>query len=272
VTTEGRTSERVSAWRYVPPNAVTATSIIIGVIAIQTAIAGRPVEAAWWGLLVTLTDKLDGLLAGLLKARSEFGVQLDSLADLVSFGVVPAAVFWTLYSTRPELGWATGGPRLGLRVLCAAWTVAVAFRLARFNVLAQKGPLEHYTGTPSTMTAGIVQALLLAALKYADPSLIAPERLDRWRLLGPLRTDAIVPWLPFTLLLGAVGMLSPLRVPKLGRTFHPAATVLLVTAVGFGYAVGVARRLPEYLFLGGLYYVFVCIAYHLRTRSTATAT
>lgn len=250
-----------------PPNAVTALSIVFGVVAVETAVAGRPVSAAWWGLLVTLTDKLDGMLASLLKAQSAFGVQLDSLADLIAFGVVPSVVFWTLYSTRPELGWSAGWGRAGLRAVSSLYTVAVAVRLARFNLLQQKGAQHHYTGTPSTMTAGILLSFLLAMLKYADPSHAAPERLDGWRLLGGLSTEAVLPWLPLTLLLGAAGMLSPLRVPKLGRAFHPAVTVLLLGAVGFGYTVGAMRRLPEYLCGGGLYYLGVCVAYHLRTRT-----
>jgi CDP-diacylglycerol--serine O-phosphatidyltransferase len=256
-------------WRYVPPNVVTACSVVFGVVAVQSAIAGRPVTAAWWGLLVTLTDKLDGLLAGLLKASSAFGVQLDSLADLVAFGVVPSVVYWTLYSTRPELGWASGWPSLGLRAICCLYVVAVAVRLARFNVLAQKGTIHHYTGTPSTMTAGMLLSFLLAVLKYADPAHVAPEHLDPWRLLDGLSTEALVPYLPFSLLIGAVGMLSNLRVPKLGRSFHPVVTVILLSAVGFGYTVGVLRRLPEYLFGGGVYYLGICVAYHVRTRNKA---
>jgi CDP-diacylglycerol--serine O-phosphatidyltransferase len=260
-----------SRWRYVPPNAVTALSIVFGVIAIQTAVQGRPVSAAWWGLLVMLTDKLDGTLAGLLKAQSGFGVQLDSLADLVAFGVVPSVVYFTLYWSRPELGWTGTGPSLALRAICCLYTVAVALRLARFNVLAQKGPIVHYTGITSTMTAGVLMSMLLAVLKYADSSHVAPEHLDRWRLLGGLSTEALLPYMPFTLLLGAVGMLSSLRVPKLGRTFHPAVTVILLIAVGFGYAMGLARRLPEYLFGGGLYYLGICVAYHLRTRGATSS-
>jgi phosphatidylserine synthase len=256
-------------WRYIPPNAVTAASIVFGVVAVQTAVAGRPVTAAWWGLLVTLTDKLDGFLAGLLKAQSAFGVQLDSLADMVAFGVVPSVVYWTLFSTRSELGWTEGWHREGLRVICCAYAVAVALRLARFNVMAQKGPQKHYTGIPSTMTAGTLMAFLLAMLKYASPSHIAPEHLDNWRLLGGLSTEVVIPYLPWTLLLGAVGMLSGLRVPKLGRTFNPVVTVVLLVAVGFGYSVGIARHLPEYLAGGGVYYLGICVAYHLRTRGQA---
>jgi phosphatidylserine synthase len=260
-----------SWWRYVPPNAVTAASLVLGVLAIQSAVRGRIVDAAWWGLLVTLTDKLDGLLANLLKSTSSFGVQMDSLADLLAFGAVPATVMYAFFYAHPELGWSAGFPYFALKAICAVYAVAVAVRLARFNVMATKGPHLHYSGTPSTMTAGMLMAFFLMCLKYADPSLTQPEALDSWRWLGPVRTDALVPYLPFTLLLGAFGMLSPLRVPRLGRARHRVTTVLLLSAVVFGYTVGVARRLPEYLFGGGVYYLGICIAYHLRTRRPAEA-
>src|SRR4051794_40808035 len=100
-------------WRYVPPNVVTSVSLMLGVLAIESAVDGRPIDAAWWGLLVTLTDKLDGFLASALKGTSAFGVQMDSLADLVAFGAVPATVFYAFFSTRPSLGWATGGASIG---------------------------------------------------------------------------------------------------------------------------------------------------------------
>ncbi|HZS41019.1 MAG TPA: CDP-alcohol phosphatidyltransferase family protein [Polyangia bacterium] len=253
-------------WRYLPPNAVTASSLVFGVIAVEVAIAGRPIEATWWGLICLFTDKLDGFLAGALKAGSTFGMQLDSLADLSSFGVVPATILFAFFSTRPQLGWATGGGLLALRVLCCAWVIAVGVRLARFNVAAARGPHQHYTGTPSTMTAGLVLTLFLTCLKYADPRWSAPETHDSWRWLGPLRTDALVRWVPLAMVAGAAGMLSPLRVPRLGRTRHRATDALLLAAVLFGYGVGLARRLPEYLFLGGMLYVVLCVAYHLRTR------
>ena len=257
---------RARFWKYVPPNAVTASSLVFGLIAVESAVRGRPITAAWWGLLVTLTDKLDGLITGLLDARSPFGVQLDSLADLLAFGLVPAIVTYSFFSARPALGWTSGAGAVGLEIICAIYLVAAAVRLARFNVLAARGPIEHYTGTPSTMTAGMLMAFFLACLKYSDPELIAPESLDHLRLLGGLRLDAVVPYLPFTLLLGAAGMLSPLRVPKLGRTRSIATDVILFAAVAAGYSVGIARRLPEYLFGGGVYYLGLCVAFHLRTR------
>lgn len=253
-------------WRFVPPNVVTAAGLVLGTLAVQSALAGRPVAAAWWGLLVCLTDKLDGLLASLLKASSAFGVQLDSLADLVAFGVVPSAVFYAYFSTRPELGWGAGAGLLGLRAITCLYVVAAGVRLAKFNVAAAEGPSRHYTGVPSTMTAGILLTVFLTTLKYAAPG---AERLDDWRWLGGLRLDGLLPLLPWALLAGGAAMLSPLRVPKLGRTPHRVTDVLLFSAVAFGYGVGVARHLPEYLAAGGLLYLAVSVAYHLRTRGAA---
>jgi phosphatidylserine synthase len=244
--------------RFFAPNAVTALSLALAVISVEQAVRGRPIDAAWWGLVCVLTDKLDGLVASALKATSTFGMQLDSLADLLAFGVVPATVLFAFFDARPELGW-SGVP---LRAITIAYVIACALRLARFNVAERAA---HYSGVPSTMTAGTLLTLMLATLKYADPALARPESLDGWRLL-PLRTDAIVPLLPFAWLAGAAGMLAPLRVPRIGRTRHLATTILLGAAVALGIVFGFLRREPEYLFAGGLTWLAISAVYHVRTR------
>jgi CDP-diacylglycerol---serine O-phosphatidyltransferase len=253
-------------WRYLVPNAFTGASIVFAVLAIEDAIGGRILAAAWWALYGTLTDRLDGAAAKMLKAQSEFGVQFDSLADLAIFGVAPSAVFFAFYARHPELGWAAAAGRVALAALCVTWTLATAVRLARFNVASAHGPVDHYLGTPSTMTAGIVGVAFLTALKYADPSWTAPETSDPWRLLGGARLDAALPWMPLGLLVGAVGMLSPLRVPKLGRTRSRALDVVLGVIVAVGYGAGLFHRLPEYMLAGGLGYLVACVVFHLRTR------
>jgi len=258
-----------SRWRYAVPNAFTAASLVFAVLAIEDAIRGRIVAAMWWGLYGTLTDRLDGAAAKMLKAQSAFGVQFDSLADLAIFGIVPPAVFYAFYVRHPALGWSSPVGRAALVALCAAWTLATAARLARFNVASASGPVAHYSGTPSTMTAGIVGVAFLTALKYADPSWTAPEtpRLDDpWRLLDGARLDATLPFLPLLLLVGAAGMLSPLRVPKLGRARSRALTVVLAVTVAVGYVAGLFHRLPEYMLAGGLVYIGACVVFHLRTR------
>src|SRR5579863_1686701 len=117
---------RVSTWRYVIPNAITCVGLVFGALGVQAALRGRPLAAAWWGLYCTLTDRLDGATAKALGATSEFGVQLDSLTDLVSFGIVPPAVFYAYFSARPALGWTTPPMHALLAAAAVAFTVASA--------------------------------------------------------------------------------------------------------------------------------------------------
>jgi CDP-diacylglycerol--serine O-phosphatidyltransferase len=253
------------------PNLATTASLVLALVAIQFAIRGRPVAAAWFCLLCTLTDKLDGLLARTFRGTSEFGVQFDSLADLCSFGVAPAVIFYAYFAAHPELGWAGGAGLVALQVVSALWVVCAALRLARYNVAAAQGPSAHFTGTPTTMTAGIVVSLFLMVLTYSAPALSAPETFSSWRLLGALRLDALVPLLPLALVAGGVSMISPVRIPKLGRTRSRVLDVVLITMVVFGYTMGIVRRLPEYLVGGGIYWYGLGVAYHLRTRRRAEA-
>jgi Ca2+/Na+ antiporter len=81
-----------------------------------------------------------------------------------------------------------------------------------------------------------------------------------------VRLDGLLPFAPLLLAIGAVGMLSPLRVPRLGRTRSRALDVVLVVTVAFGYGAGLFHRLPEYMLAGGLVYLAACVVYHWRTR------
>ena len=262
----GNSPRRVAAWRYVIPNGITALSIVFGALGIQAALRGRPLAAAWWGLYCTLTDRLDGATAKALSAQSELGVQLDSLADMVSFGLVPPSVLYAYYSSRPALGWTTPWMHALLAAAAIAFTLAAAFRLARYNVKMAHGGAAHYTGTPTTMSAGILLVLFLTCLKYSDAALRYPEDLDHLYLLGHIRLDMLVPYVPLLLVAGAGGMLSPLRVPKLGRTKSKITTFLLFGTALAGYVAGLFHALPEYLAGGGLFYLGLCVRYHLRSR------
>jgi CDP-diacylglycerol--serine O-phosphatidyltransferase len=258
---------RVAAWRYVVPNAITSLSIVFGVLGVQAALGGRFIAAAWWGLYCTLTDRLDGATAKALGAQSELGVQLDSLADLLSFGLLPPTVLYGYYAARPALGWTTPSMRVLLAALAVLFTLAAALRLARYNVRMAQGGDTHYTGTPTTMTAGIVLVLFLTCLKYSDPSWRYPEDTDHIYLLDHIRLDMLLPYVPLLLVAGAVGMLAPLRVPKLQRTNSKITTLLLFGAALIGYGAGLFHALPEYMLGGGLFYLGICVRYHLRTRA-----
>src|SRR5438270_761721 len=80
--------------------------------------------AVWWALYCVLTDKLDGAVARRLGATSQFGVQMDSLADFLSFGVVPALLFYVFLTTHPACGWSTGAWLWGLRAIVILYVFA----------------------------------------------------------------------------------------------------------------------------------------------------
>jgi phosphatidylserine synthase len=227
-------------------------------LSLLQVVRGRPISAAWLGLIPTVTDRLDGLLARALDAQSEFGRHMDSFADLVCFGVLPAAVCYGFFAARPGLGWS--GPLLA--ALAVLYVLGAAVRLARFNVQA-KGGAPGYTGVPSTMTAGILLVTFLVGAKYADPAFTAPEVADGWRRLGP-GSDLLLRGFPVLLLVGVVGMVSTLRVPRLGRTPHLVTDVILCAVLVVGIGLGLWRHLPEYLLLGGLYYFVRSLVYHVR--------
>src|SRR5262249_56924431 len=76
--------------RYLAPNLVTFASLTFGMSSIVASFEHRFVDAAWFVMFSVLTDKLDGFVARLVKGTSEFGVQLDSFADFLNFGIAPA--------------------------------------------------------------------------------------------------------------------------------------------------------------------------------------
>ncbi len=115
---------------------------------------GRFQRAAVAIVFGIIFDSLDGRVARLTKTQSEFGVQLDSLADLISFGVAPGVLVWQ-WALSP-FGW------LGM-IVTFTYITCGALRLARFNVLAanQTGPSKHFVGLPIPMAAAALVSLVM---------------------------------------------------------------------------------------------------------------
>jgi CDP-diacylglycerol--serine O-phosphatidyltransferase len=138
------------------PNAITLSSLALGVVAI--GLASDPATWSTGCFLIgacAFLDMIDGKVARALKASSSLGVQLDSLADLVAFGIGPALL--TYHGYLREWG------ALGM-ALCALFSVGCAFRLARFNVLAaQPRTSTGFVGCPAPVGAVTLTAILLAA-------------------------------------------------------------------------------------------------------------
>jgi CDP-diacylglycerol--serine O-phosphatidyltransferase len=260
--------------RYLAPNLVTALSLSFAVLSVQSSLAGRTLDAAWFALYCVLTDKVDGFLARLLRASSEFGVQFDSLADLAAFGVAPAALFYGYLVKRSGLGFAQAGPaQLALGAAVVLYVLAVAFRLARFNVAAPATGTQIYFGLPTTLTGGTLLSLFVAMLKYGDPVAtgLPATAFGGPRPLGGLALPAgsFLIW-PALLALAALGMNSAIRVPKLGLPKSRAVAVFVLVNIAGVYVAGALRWLPEYLAAVGLLYMVVSIVYSM-TFSTARA-
>lgn len=118
-----------------------------GFYAVVASIHGNFITAAWTILIAIIFDSMDGRVARLTRSSSQFGVEYDSLSDLVSFGMAPAllAYNWCLQPFG-RLGWLAAF----LYVACAA------LRLARFNVMSDKVPKHYFQGIPSPLAAATI--------------------------------------------------------------------------------------------------------------------
>lgn len=145
---------------YLLPNLLTTGAMFAGFYAIIVALADRPQQAAMAVFIAGLLDGLDGRVARLTNTQSEFGVQYDSLSDMVSFGVAPALVLysWSL-STLQLLG-----PLWGKIGFAAAFIYAAcaALRLARFNTQVGVIDKRYFQGLASPAAAGLAMSFVWA--------------------------------------------------------------------------------------------------------------
>lgn len=156
-TTPGSTSRHTREFRrgiYLLPSILTVGNMFCGYACIVHALRGELETAAPFIGIAIVLDMLDGRIARLTGTSTAFGLELDSLADVVSFGVAPAvlAFAWGL-SELGRVGWAVGFIYLS----------ATAMRLARFNILASAASDKRYfVGMPSPPAAGVAAATVFA--------------------------------------------------------------------------------------------------------------
>jgi len=143
---------------YVLPNLFTASSIFVGVISIVEASKGHFVLASWLILLALIFDGLDGRVARMTNTTSQFGVEFDSLADVISFGIAPAMLLY--FFIGHEFG------RFGILV-SALYVIFGAIRLARFNISTAKTDPNVFIGLPIPTAAIFISMWILLFHKYA---------------------------------------------------------------------------------------------------------
>ena len=153
------------------PNILTLLALCAGVTAMRYALEGAWERAVIAVLAAAVLDGLDGRIARALHAQSRFGAELDSLSDVVCFGVAPAMVIylWSLHEAR-GLGWA----------LALLFAVCCALRLARFNTALETADRQpawarnYFVGVPAPAAGGLALLPLVLWLQFEGDSLANP--------------------------------------------------------------------------------------------------
>ena len=218
----------------VMPSAFTLGNLFFGFWSIVSAFNGNFRWAGWFIVFAGILDMLDGRVARLSGTGTRFGAELDSLVDVISFGVAPALLMYFLdFSNAGRFAW----------ILCWIYVVAVALRLARFNVLSAGKPSSGwFTGLPSP-SAGMTLAVYY------------PFSQTNWYRASVAYLDLQHEGLVVLMLLLAVLMVSSVKYPK-----FPPIGVRSARGI-FGLLVHLVILLgglfaPEYfLFPVGLFYM-----------------
>lgn len=218
---ETATVARVLPLRSLIPNAITMMALCAGATGVRFAISGDFDKAAAAIVVAALLDGIDGRVARMLRGTSRFGAELDSLSDVIAFGVAPALILylWALEGLG-RFGW---GVALALAVCCA-------LRLARFNAAIDqeekpKKRLGFTTGVPAPAGAAIALAPLFYNLSH-DGALDADPQLRAIIVAVVTATTAFLMVSAF-----AVWGFKAVRIPPGLRVFLLVAVGLFVAAL-----------------------------------------
>lgn len=211
-----RARPRTQTFNRLIPNIITVGALCAGLTAVRFAIAEQWEFAMVAVVVAAILDALDGTIARLLKATSDFGAELDSLSDVIAFGVAPGLIiyFWSL-SGIGGIGWAAG---LFFAVCCA-------LRLARFNSTLETRPRyanNFFTGVPAPGGALLALLPLLMSREFGDGFFRHPAVTGPWIVLIALLMVSQIP----------TYSLKRLRVPQ--RYFLPM--LVLIGLLGAGLA------------------------------------
>ena len=160
------------------PNAITCLNLLCGCLALTFIFAGDLVVGAYLVGLAAAADFFDGLVARALRVSSPIGKDLDSLADMVSFGVVPGAILFQLLKGAPALGALNYLPYAAFLV-----TIFSALRLAKFNNDTRQ--TNSFIGLPTPACTLVVASLpLILAAQAGGPTAVSAWIRNPWALLA----------------------------------------------------------------------------------------
>ena len=231
------------------PSAFTLGNLFFGIFALVTAASGDLIWAAWYIVFASILDFADGRIARFTRTGSNFGAELDSLVDAISFGVAPAFIIYQQFLTETPWGW----------ILSFVYVAAIVVRLARFNVEQGGEAKTHFHGLPSP-TAGVILATFYPfsqtpffQAELADmpwPSIIGVMTVIISVLMVSNVPYPIIPRLGFKTLrntggtIWVVGGLTlALTIPR--YYFFPATVLYTVFGLFKAILLGFIDRLPE---------------------------
>ena len=224
--------------RYLLPNILTLGGVCLGISSIKFSIDGNFNLAVTLILFAAILDALDGRIARLIKGTSEFGKELDSLTDFVSFGIAPAFVlyFWEL-SNYGKLGWA----------ITLIYSVCCVLRLARFNLTKvdenQEWKKNFFEGIPSP-AGGL---LILMPLIY-----------DLTDLNIGFNIKILTPYLTIAIAILLVSKIPTLALKKI--TISPKTTVFLLLGIGIIFIALLFYTLKTLLVFGIIYLLSIPVS------------
>jgi CDP-diacylglycerol---serine O-phosphatidyltransferase len=224
--------------RYLLPNILTLGGVCLGISSIKFSIDGNYSLAVTLILFAAILDALDGRIARLIKGTSEFGKELDSLTDFVSFGIAPVFVlyFWDL-NKYGKLGWA----------ITLIYSVCCVLRLARFNLTKMEETQEwknnFFEGIPSP-AGGL---LILMPLIYELTNLNLGYDVKNF-----------TPYLTIIIALLLVSKVPTLALKKI--SISPKATVFLLLTIGIIFIALLFYTLEALLVFGAVYLLSIPIS------------
>ena len=230
--------------RYLLPNILTIGGVCLGISSIKFSIEGNFSLAVTLILFAAILDALDGRIARLIKGTSEFGKELDSLTDFVSFGIAPVFVlyFWNL-NQYGKLGWA----------ITLIYSVCCVLRLARFNLTkvdeTQEWKNNYFEGVPSP-AGGL---LILMPLIY-----------ELTNLNVGIDVKNITPYLTIFVAMLLVSRIPTLALKKISIT--PKATVFLLLTIGVIFIALLFYTLETLLVFGIIYVLSIPVSFLIYNR------
>jgi CDP-diacylglycerol--serine O-phosphatidyltransferase len=238
------------------PSAFTLSNLFFGIWAMVYAAQGNFTWAGWFIVFAGVADVLDGRMARMSHTGTRFGAELDSLVDVISFGVAPAMLMYFLeFAEAGKFAW----------VLCFIYVAAVAVRLARYNITAagSENP-GWFSGLPSP-AAGMTLATYYAFSQ------------TQWYQKFPEYLDLQRQGLTFLMLALSAMMLSNVKYPRTPRIGFRSPSGIIGTLVTIGILAGVILAPSTFLFPFGIGYLLfgitrsALIALSERAEDTADA-